>query len=313
MLLNRADLQPETKPVRIAISALQRSNGPMEYGVDTVSRIVLSPKERSLGVWFSALDFRNCGAVLYRYRFDKVDAQEVPWSAASSVAEIQLPDLHPGEYILDICSTNAYQQWQNNVRRLTIIVQPTFMESALGQTLVLFGAFAALLTIIISLLHMRALKKKRKEALEAYLDVQERLVQMTNDKSPITNGTYKVPEVMVAGYLNKNEQFLQTLTAFMETNMGNVDITVDDLIAATGMSRSSLNRKMHELFNLSPKDFLQEARIKHACSLLKQTDLSVKEIAYSCGFSNPHYFATSFKATTGLTPSEYRDAKKSRK
>ena len=136
---------------------------------------------------------------------------------------------------------------------------------------------------------------------------------MTNDKSPITNGTYKVPEVMVAGYLNKNEQFLQTLTAFMETNMGNVDITVDDLIAATGMSRSSLNRKMHELFNLSPKDFLQEARIKHACSLLKQTDLSVKEIAYSCGFSNPHYFATSFKATTGLTPSEYRDAKKSRK
>ena len=304
MLLNRSDLQPETKPVRIAISALQRSNGPMEYGVDTVSRIVLSPKERSLGVWFSALDFRNCGAVLYRYRFDKVDAQEAPWSAASSVAEIQLPDLHPGEYILDICSTNAYQQWQNNVRRLTIIVQPTFMESALGQTLVLFGAFAALLTIIISLLHMRALKKKRKEALEAYLDVQERLAALQN--KPDTNQV-PVPEVMVAGYLNKNEQFIQTLTAFMEKNMGNTDISVDDLMNATSMSRSSLTRKMHELFNLSPKDFLQAARIKHACSLLKQTDLTVKEVAYSCGFSNPQYFATSFKTSTGLTPSEFRE------
>ena len=304
MLLNRADLQPETKPVRIAISALQRSNGPMEYGVDTVSRIVLSPKERSLGVWFSALDFRNCGAVLYRYRFDKVDAQEAPWNAASSVAEIQLPDLHPGEYILDICSTNAYQQWQNNVRRLTIIVQPTFMESTLGKTLVLFGAFAALLTIIISLLHMRALKKKRKEALEAYLDVQERLVALQNRQD---TQQAPLPEVMVAGYLNKNEQFLQTLTAFMETNMGNVDINVDDLMEATGMSRSSLNRKMHELFNLSPKDFLQEARIKHACSLLQQTDLSVKEVAYACGFSNPQYFATSFKTSTGLTPSAFRN------
>ena len=304
MLLNHADLQPETKPVRIAISALQRSNGPMEYGVDTVSRIVLSPKERSLGVWFSALDFRNCGAVLYRYRFDKVDAQEAPWNAASSVAEIQLPDLHPGEYILDICSTNAYQQWQNNVRRLTIIVQPTFMESTLGKTLVLFGAFAALLTIIISLLHMRALKKKRKEALEAYLDVQERLVALQNRQD---TQQAPLPEVMVAGYLNKNEQFLQTLTAFMETNMGNVDINVDDLMEATGMSRSSLNRKMHELFNLSPKDFLQEARIKHACSLLQQTDLSVKEVAYACGFSNPQYFATSFKTSTGLTPSAFRN------
>ena len=307
MLLNRSDLQPETKPVRIAISALQRSNGPMEYGVDTVSRIVLSPKERSLGVWFSALDFRNCGAVLYRYRFDKVDAEEAPWSAASSVAEIQLPDLHPGEYILDICSTNAYQQWQNNVRRLVIIVKPTFMESTFGQTIVLVGAFAALLTIIITLLHMRALRKKRKEALEAYLDVQERLSALQN-RQDIPQAP--LPEVMVAGYLNKNEQFIQTLTAFMEKNMGNMDISVDDLMTTMGMSRSSLTRKMHELFNLSPKDFLQAARIKHACSLLTQTDLSVKEVAYACGFSNPHYFATCFKASTTLTPSEYKEKKK---
>ena len=307
MLLNRSDLQPETKPVRIAISALQRSNGPMEYGVDTVSRIVLSPKERSLGVWFSALDFRNCGAVLYRYRFDKKDSKEASWSAASSVAEIQLPDLHPGEYILDICSTNAYQQWQNNVRRLTIIVKPTFMESTLGQTIVLVGAFAALLTIIISLLHVSALRKKRKEALEAYLDVQERLSALQN-RQDIPQAP--LPEVMVAGYLNKNEQFIQTLTAFMEKNMGNMDISVDDLMTTMGMSRSSLTRKMHELFNLSPKDFLQAARIKHACSLLTQTDLSVKEVAYACGFSNPHYFATCFKASTTLTPSEYKEKKK---
>lgn len=307
MLLDRTDLQPETKPVRIAISAIQRSNGPMEYGVDTVSTIVLSPKERSLGVWFSALDFRNCGAVLYRYRFDKIDSEPASWSVASPVAEIQLPDLHPGEYSLEICSTNAYQQWQNNVRQMTIIVEPTFMESAFGRTLVLFGAFAALLTIIISLLHMQHLKKKRKEALEAYLDVQERLAALQNGQDP---PTMPLPEVMVAGYLNKNEQFIQTLTAFMEKNMGNVDITVDDLMNATGMSRSSLNRKMHELFNLSPKDFLQEARIKHACSLLKQTDLSVKEIAYACGFSNPHYFATSFKTSCGLTPSVYREKTK---
>ena len=310
MLLDRSDLQPEAKPVRIAISALQRSNGPMEYGVDTVSRIVLSPKERSLGVWFSALDFRNCGAVLYRYRFDKIDSKEAPWSAASSVAEIQLPDLHPGEYILDICSTNAYQQWQNNVRRITIIVQPTFMESTLGQTLVLCGAFSALLTIIISLLHIRALRKKRKEALEAYLDIQERLAQTANEQLQTTNHqlpTTGIPEVMVVGYLNKNEQFIQTLTAFMEANMDNMDISIDDLMNATGMSRSSLNRKMHELFNLSPKDFLQAARIKHACSLLQQTDLSVKEIAYACGFNNPHYFATCFKSSIGRTPSDFRE------
>lgn len=304
LLVEKSDLRPDTLPVRIAISAIQRSNGPMEYGVDTLSSVVLSPRERSLGVWFSTLDFRNCGAVLYQYRFYKKGLPASSWSAATVVAEIQLPDLHPGEYLLEICSTNAYRQWQNNVRRLTIIVEPTFWESTFGRTLVIGIVLAALLTIVITLLHARALKKKRKEALEAYLEVQERFAALQNRQDA---QQLPLPEVMVAGYLNKNEQFLQTLTSFMEANMGNVEISVDDLMTAMGMSRSSLNRKMHELFNLSPKDFLQEARIKHACTLLKQTDLSVKEVAYDCGFSNPHYFATCFKSSTGCTPSEFRD------
>lgn len=304
LLLNKADLRPDTIPVRIAISAIQRSNGPMEYGVDTIDHIVLCPNERSLGVWFSTLDFRNCGAVLYSYRIYKKGASKTPWSTATSIAELQLSDLHPGEYILEICSTNAYQQWQNNARRITIIVEPTFTESTFGRTLILLVVLLIILTLTITLLHMRALKQKRQEALDAYLDVQERLVALQNGQDA---QKIPLPEVMVAGYLSKNEHFLQVLTSFMETNMGNIDITVDDLMTATGMSRSSLNRKMHELFNLSPKDFLQEARIKHACSLLKQTDLSVKEIAYACGFNNPHYFATCFKSSTNLTPSEFRD------
>ncbi len=306
LLLDKEDFQAETEPVRIAISALQRSNGAIEYGVDTVRQIVLSPQEHSLCVWFSALDFRNCGSVLYRYRFYKESMDGSPWSTASAVAEIQLPDLHPGAYVLEICSTNAYQQWQNNVRRLSIIVEPTFLESAWGQTIMILLVFAVLLTIVISMLHMRAMKEKREEALEAYLDVQERLSALQNRQD---SHQAPLPEVMVAGYLNKNEQFIQTLTGFMEANMGNMEISVDDLMTATGMSRSSLNRKMHELFNLSPKDFLQEARIKHACSLLRQTDLSVKEVSYACGFSNQHYFATCFKASMGCTPSEYKEKK----
>ena len=88
--------------------------------------------------------------------------------------------------------------------------------------------------------------------------------------------------------------------------MDNSEIVIDDLAAATNMSRSTLNRKMHELFNLSAKDFLQEARVKHACQLLRTTDLAAKEVAYACGFSDPRYFAKCFKASVGKTPTEYR-------
>ncbi len=304
LLLDRTDLQLDTVPVRIAISAIQRSTGPVDYAADTVSRIVLAPHERSIGIWYSALDYRNTGAILYKSRMYRRGAVLPEWSAATASAEIQIPDLHPGEYIFEICSTNAYRQWQNNCRKLVIVVEPTFMESTFGKILMLLFVLAALLVVTVSLLHARTLKQKRQEALEAYLDIQERLAVLAQSH---TRQTEPLPEVMVAGYLNKNEQFIQTLTSFMESNMGNTDVTVDDLMAATAMSRTSLNRKMHELFNLSPKDFLQEARIKHACSLLKQTDLSVKEIAYSCGFSNPHYFATCFKSSVGITPTEFRE------
>ena len=95
LMLDKADLQPDTVPVRIAIGAIQRSNEPLEYGVDTIERIVLSPEERSLGVWFSTLDYRNCGNVLYCYRFYKKGTIGASSSIATSIAELQLLDLHP--------------------------------------------------------------------------------------------------------------------------------------------------------------------------------------------------------------------------
>lgn len=303
MRIATTDLTSDKRLVRIAISAIQKSQGAINYAADTTTQVQLNANERAIRLWYAALDYRNCGNILYSTRFYRKSEHAPEWSAASSTGEIYIPDLQPGEYILEICSTNAYRQWQNNVRSIAIIVEPTFLESTLGRTFILFVVLLIILILTITLLHIRSLKQKRQEALEAYLDIQERLVALQNSRE--TQGV-PLPEVMVAGYLNKNEQFLQALTAFMETNMGNADISVDDLMTTTGMSRSSLNRKMHELFNLSPKDFLQEARIKHACSLLKQTDLSVKEVAYACGFSNPHYFATCFKASTKLTPSEFR-------
>lgn len=307
LLINPADLTEDTLPVRIAISAIQKSNEHINYAVDTVSILTLAPHERSVGVWFSALDYRNCGNILYRTRLYRDAEKDKPWSAPSTVADIYVPDMLPGEYTLEISSTNAYQHWQNNTRSIRIIVLPTFLESTTGKGLVISFVLILVIGLTIILFIMREHKRKRQEALDAYLDIQERLAQMTNDQSTMTNGTYKVPEVMVAGYLSQNEQFVQTLTAFMEANMSNSEVTIEDLMDAVHMSRSSLNRKMHELFNLSPKDFLQEARIKHACSLLKQTDLPIKEIAYACGFSHQQYFATCFKNSLGKTPTEYRE------
>ena len=63
-----------------------------------------------------------------------------------------------------------------------------------------------------------------------------------------------IPEILAPGYTSENERFLNTLHRFMEKNIGNCEMNRDDLAKEENMSRSTLNRKMHELFNLSAKD-----------------------------------------------------------
>jgi transcriptional regulator GlxA family with amidase domain len=52
--------------------------------------------------------------------------------------------------------------------------------------------------------------------------------------------------------------------------------------------------------------FLENWRIRHACQLLKETNLSIKEIAASVGYSIPHSFIQAFKRQKNATPREYR-------
>ena len=58
---------------------------------------------------------------------------------------------------------------------------------------------------------------------------------------------------------------------------------------------------------ITPQELMSEARIKHACQLLKHTDKTISEIAYACGFTDPKYFSRSFKQSKGLSPSEFRE------
>lgn len=54
--------------------------------------------------------------------------------------------------------------------------------------------------------------------------------------------------------------------------------------------------------------FLNRARINAAKNLLANNAVSIKEAAYSCGFSDEKYFMKLFKKLEGITPSQYRDS-----
>lgn len=84
-------------------------------------------------------------------------------------------------------------------------------------------------------------------------------------------------------------------------------ITVDEIAEYTGISRSHLYRSFQNLIQQSPKEYLNNFRIKQACRLLKETRLSVGAIAHSVGFENNLYFSKAFKKNMGINPSQYRE------
>jgi AraC-like DNA-binding protein len=57
---------------------------------------------------------------------------------------------------------------------------------------------------------------------------------------------------------------------------------------------------------LAPIEFIHDIVIQRAAHLLESGTLSVKDVAYTIGLSDPKYFSKCFKKKYGLTPSEYK-------
>ncbi len=104
-----------------------------------------------------------------------------------------------------------------------------------------------------------------------------------------------------------DEHFLKATIDTIEGHLTETDFDVVVLAKHMNMSRSTLYRKIKVLVGVSPNEFIKNIRLKHACQfMLRDKSVSVSEVAFSTGFSDPRYFATCFKAEFGITPSEYQ-------
>lgn len=103
-----------------------------------------------------------------------------------------------------------------------------------------------------------------------------------------------------------DKDFFDKVVSIIESNMSEGDFDVVQLADALSVSKSSLYRKMKVTTGLSPVEFIRNIRLKRGSQMLKDKSISIAEVAYECGFSNPKYFATCFKDEFGITPKEYR-------
>lgn len=110
-------------------------------------------------------------------------------------------------------------------------------------------------------------------------------------------------------YVSIDEEFLKKAVAIIEEYLSEFDFDVNTFAECLHMSKSSLYRKIKTMTGLSPVEFIRNIKLKHACRKLKDTSISIAEVAYSSGFSDPKYFTTCFKTEFGMTPREYQKRK----
>ncbi len=102
---------------------------------------------------------------------------------------------------------------------------------------------------------------------------------------------------------------LSSIIAFMEKNYTQ-HVKLEELAGKSHLSSRQFSRIFKDTFQQSPMDYLARLRIKHACKLLIESDMSISDIAYRSGFSDPNYFCRTFKKRVNISPLNYRSLKK---
>ena len=103
-----------------------------------------------------------------------------------------------------------------------------------------------------------------------------------------------------------DDNLLEKMQGIIEENLSNPSLKLKFLCEQLNMSQSKLYKKLGAISSLTPNEFIQTFRLKHAAQLLKNKELSVSEIAYSVGFNDPLYFSKCFRKQFNVSPTDYR-------
>ena len=107
-------------------------------------------------------------------------------------------------------------------------------------------------------------------------------------------------------YLQKKDlQFLDKIHHVIDENIDNSDFNIDSIADNVGISRSAFFKKLKSLTGLAPVDMIKEVRLNKSVELLKNTDMTVSEVAFAVGFKESGYYGKCFRKKYNQTPTEF--------
>lgn len=105
--------------------------------------------------------------------------------------------------------------------------------------------------------------------------------------------------------LARGRHSLNWVPSYLSFQIGE-PLTVADMAKRANLSPSRFSHLFRQRYGIAPHQYFLRLRVAHAQELLRGTDLTLREIAESCGFADVHHFSKAFKRVTGITPGAFR-------
>ena len=114
-------------------------------------------------------------------------------------------------------------------------------------------------------------------------------------------------EIMEISTVVRSNAGVELVKRIIDEGFTRTDFNITSLCRDVGISHPHLIRLFKNKYNITLIKYLNQKRIEYACELLKSTDLSVKSVAYSSGFSDELHFMKTFKKHMGISALKYKN------
>lgn len=124
-------------------------------------------------------------------------------------------------------------------------------------------------------------------------------LSLCEERRPLSDATF------IQKKMKSHSARLETVFAYLNQHF-NRQITLTEVAAVVSMSDVSFSRFIKKVTGQSFVDTLTEIRLGHVARMLIDTDMTIAEIAYCCGFNNMANFNRIFKRKKGMPPHKFR-------
>lgn len=292
------------------VGVIPSASSKLEYG----DRLRMIEKGRNL-----AASLKNATGTDFKVGIGSVR----PWESMFDSYEEALNALRHGKrkvtHIDDLVAMDTEEKKERTMENMVLDAVRGGMEHDVRQEATVFAGWIlkkesssfteAKLKLLELLLLAKRLAADQEKALFGGLDMVNHFLE-AKDPEEVRQMFVTSMVDMARAVVIKNQEPDGIVTKAQEYIRKNYtkDIALEEVAQAVDISPYYFSKLFKEETGVNFTEYLTGLRIETAKMLLKNREMSIKQVCLDSGYANPNYFSRIFKKWTGITPTEFRDA-----